>query len=440
VIEAGGPGAPTKGDDGAFHTELLRPEVKPESPLDALIRRRWIILGVIFLVTVINFVDRQTLSQLAPVICQTFHLNNVQYGRIAAAFQFGMLSGEFPMGYIMDRWGVRLGLSFAVFWWSIATGAQVFARNGLQFGMFRYWMGTGECGNYSGGVKTLTSLFSRKDRTLALGIFNSGSVIGSMIAPPVIVFLLTRYGFRIAFLVPALAGMVWVPLWWFIYGREPKQEEVTYTSHISLLEMLRSPESWAIMMTRFFVGPVMQFYWIWMPKYLHDVQGMPMKELGWVCLIPYGLGGLGGVAGGWAASVLYRRGISTVKVRKILMYGGGVLCLASALVPIQHATIMVVTAISVAIFADNVVSAHMFGAITDLFPDEQAGRATGLTGLSGGLSGLLFPLLTGWLVDRVSYTPVFLLVGIMPLIGSAMLFLLSQRYRNWNKHLSSLTA
>jgi len=340
----------------------------------------------------------------------------------------------------MDRVGVRIGLSFAVFWWSIATGTQIFARNGVQFGLFRYWMGTGECGNYSGGVKTLTRLFTRKDRTLALGIFNSGSVIGSMIAPPIIVFLFTRYGFRVAFLVPALAGMIWVPLWWFVYGREPKQEEVHYTSRISLLEMLRSPESWAIMMTRFFVGPVMQFYWIWMPLYLHNVQGMPMRELGWVCLIPYGLGGLGGVAGGWAAGILYRRGVSTVNVRKILMYGGSVLCLASVLVPVEHAAVMVVTAISVAIFADNVVSAHMFAAITDLFPDEQAGRATGLTGLAGGLSGLLFPLLTGWLIDHVSYTPAFLLAGIMPLIGTAMLFLLSRRYRNWNKHLSSLTA
>ena len=115
------------------------------TPLELLIRRRWLILGVIFLVTVINFIDRQTLSVLAPVIRQQFHLTNTQYGRIVSAFMFGMLSGELPMGLLMDRWGVRIGLSFAVLWWSGATGAQVFAKNGTQFGLFRYWMGTGEC-------------------------------------------------------------------------------------------------------------------------------------------------------------------------------------------------------------------------------------------------------------------------------------------------------
>jgi ACS family hexuronate transporter-like MFS transporter len=118
------------------------------TPSDASACRRWTILSILFLVTVINFIDRQTLSILAPVLRAALHLSNEQYGRIVSAFQFGMLSGEFPMGYLMDRWGARLGLSFAVLWWSAATGAQVFARDGVQFGIFRYWMGTGECGNY----------------------------------------------------------------------------------------------------------------------------------------------------------------------------------------------------------------------------------------------------------------------------------------------------
>lgn len=416
------------------HGATSMPAVSPSS------RRRWIILAVLFTVTVINFVDRQTLSILAPVLRSAFHLSNQQYGRIVSAFQFGMLSGELPMGYLMDRWGARLGLSLAVLWWSGATGAQIFARNGVQFGLLRYWMGTGECGNYSGGVKTLSRIFERKDRTLALGIFNSGSMVGSTIALPVIVFLLQHYGFRTAFLVPAFAGVLWVPLWWFVHGKEDKQEQVNYVARISIRTMLRSPESWAVMSMRFFIGPVMQFYWYWIPSYLVEVRHMSMRQLGWLGWIPFLLGDLGGVAGGWAAGLMHRRGVSTVNVRRILMYSGSLLCMASLMVPLQRLVLVALLLIGVAIFADNFVSANMYGAVTDLFPEEQVGRAIGLTGVAGGLSGLLFPLLTGWIVDRGSYSPVFLMVGVMPLIGSAAVFVISERYRNWNRHLSSLTS
>ena len=439
-MELGRPSAFNEVDDAALQAELVTHEVTALAPVPNSARHRWTILTVLLLVTVVNFIDRQTLSILAPVLRAALHLSNQQYGRIVSLFQFGMLSGEFPMGYIMDRWGARLGLSFAVLWWSGATGAQVFARNGLDFGLARFWMGTGECGNYSGGVKTLTRLFPRKDRTLALGIFNSGSMVGSTIAVPVIVFLLQHYGFRTAFLVPALAGVLWVPLWWFAYGKEHKDPEVDERSRTSLREMLRSSESWAIMAMRFFIGPVMQFYWYWIPSYLVEVRHMSMRELGWLGWIPFLLGSVGGVAGGWAAGLLHRRGMSTVNVRKVLMYSSSFLCLASVLVPLQHRAGMAVMLIGVAIFADNFVSANMFGAVTDLYPEEHVGRATGLTGVAGGLSGLLFPLLTGWVVDHGSYSPVFIMVGLMPLIGTAAVFLISRRYRNWNRQLSSLTA
>jgi ACS family hexuronate transporter-like MFS transporter len=265
-------------------------------------------------------------------------------------------------------------------------------------------------------------------------------MVGSTIALPVVVFLLQRYGFRTAFLVPAFAGVIWVPLWWFIHGKEPKEEQVAYVPQISLRTILRSPESWAVMTMRFFIGPVMQFYWYWIPSYLVEVRHMSMKQLGLLGWIPFLLGDLGGVAGGWAAGLLIRRQVSTVNVRRILMYGGSVICMASMLVSLQRAAVVAVLLIGLAIFADNFVSANMYGAVTDLFPEEQVGRAIGLTGVAGGLSGLLFPLLTGWIVDRGSYSPIFLMVGVMPLIGSAAVFLISQRYRNWNRHLSSLTA
>lgn len=403
-----------------------------QAPDPSMSRRRWLILGLIFTITVINFIDRQTLSVLAPVISRVFHLTNTQYGRVVAALQFGMMSGEFPMGALMDRWGARLGLSAAVFWWSAATGAQVFARNGIQFGAIRYWMGTGECGNYSGGMKTVTRIFKKKERTLAIGIFNSGSMIGATVATPLVVFLMHRYGFRTAFLVPALAGFLWVPLWWTFYGREPKSATLAGDPKpISLKIMLGDSASWAIMGCRFFIGPVMQFYWYWMPTYLFNVRHMSMIQIGILGWIPFLMGDIGGPLGGWAAGLLQARGLSILNVRRITMYGSSLLCITSLLVPIMPNVTSALLMIGMAMLADNFLSANMFGAVTDLFPDSQVGRATGLTGVAGGLSGLLFPLLTGILVDHFSYRPVFLLVAFMPLLGSFSLFALARRqYRD----------
>ena len=392
-------------------------------------RRRWVVLSLIFLITVINFVDRQTLSVLAPVLRTAFHLSNAEYGRIVSALQFGMMSGEFPMGYLMDRWGARLGLSVAVLWWSTATGAQVFARTGVQFGVTRFWMGTGECGNYSGGMKTVTRLFGQKERTLAVGIFNSGSMIGATIAPPLIVYLMQRYGFRTAFLVPALAGFVWVPVWWMVYGREPKVAAGEGAERVSLVTMLRDSSTWAVMLSRFFIGPVMQFYWYWIPSYLFSVRHMSMVQIGVLGWIPFFLGDTGGIAGGWVAGKLQQRGMPILQVRRWTMYCSSLVCLTSLMVPYMNHAGAALMMIGVAIMADNFLSANMFAAVSDLFPDREVGRATGLTGVAGGLSGLLFPLLTGTLVDKVSYTPVFVLVAIMPLVGTVALFAAGRKYR-----------
>ncbi len=392
--------------------------------------RRWLVLALLLAITTINFVDRQTLSVLAPVLRAAFHLSNEQYGRIVAALQFGMMSGEFPMGALMDRWGARLGLCFAVLWWSAATGTQVVTNSGVKFGVVRYWMGTGECGNYSGGMKTVMQVFPEQERTLAIGIFNSGSMIGATIAPPIIVFLLQRYGFHAAFLVPAIAGLIWVPMWWFGRGKErfsPSARANIFSSD-SVKTLLSERRTWAVMLCRFFIGPVIQFYWYWIPNYLFSVRHMSMVRIGLVAWLPFLLGTVGGVAGGFAANLLQRRGVSTLNVRRITMYGSSIACLTSLLVPEMKGIASALAMIGAAILADNFLSANMYGAITDLFPDRRVGRVTGLTGVAGGFSGLLFPLLTGFLVDRLSYKPVFLLIGVMPLLGTLALFLLANNY------------
>ena len=393
----------------------------------SIVSRRTLILALLFTITVINFIDRQTVSVLAPLIRAAFHLSNEAYGRIVAAFQFGMMSGELPMGWIMDRFGCRLGLFSAVVLWSGATAAQAFVRSGTQLGLTRFWMGSSECGNYSGGMKAVSQYFDVKDRTLAIGIFNSGSVIGSVIAPPLIVYLAQHYGFRTAFLVPAALGGIWVLFWWLIYRNPTKTEAAG--AQLPLTTLLRQQSSWAVMLCRFFVGPVIQFYWYWLPSFLYSAEKMSMIRIGALSWIPFFLGSVGGVAGGWSAGWLQQLGLSQYNVRRVTMCSSSLMCLASFAVPFYHNTLVLFSLMSIAIFGHNFLSANMYGAITDLFRENAVGRVTGLTGVAGGLSGLLFPLLTGILVDRVSYTPVFLLAAIMPLIGTIALLTIGQQHR-----------
>lgn len=407
-----------------------------ESVTDAGGNRRWFVLALLFAITVINFIDRQTVSVLAPVLRAVLHLSNEQYGRIIAAFQFGMMTGELPMGALMDRWGVRLGLMGAVLWWSGATGVQSLTRTGTQLGLARFWMGTGECGNYSGGMKVVARLFAKKERTLAIGIFNSGSMIGATIATPLIVYLMQHFGFRVAFLLSASLGLLWVPLWWFTYREPVKAEQKTAAAelgrnaklpNVPLRDLIANRSLWAVMLCRFFIGPVIQFYWYWIPSYLFSVRHLTMGQLGLLGWIPFLLGDFGGFAGGWSAGWLQKRSVSTYRVRQLTMYSSSILCIASLLVPHTASTAIAFLLIGIAMFADNFLSANMFGSMTDLFQERELGRVTGFSGVAAGLSGLLFPLLTGALVDRFSYAPVFFLVALMPLIGTGALFIFGRQ-------------
>ena len=390
-------------------------------------KMRWLVLALLLGITIVNFIDRQTLSVLAPKIREMFQLSHEAYGRIVAAFQFGMMTGEFPLGWLMDRVGVRFGMAAAVTWWSIATGLLGFARSGFSLGFLRFWMGTGECGNYSGGVKTVNEWFPQTERALAIGVFNSGSMIGAIIAPPLVVFLANRFGFRWAFAGPALLAAIWVPLWLRFYrasssGREYVDSQRQYSNS----ELLRCRQAWAIMVCRLLVGPIMQFYWYWMPDYLYTVRGMSLLQIGAFSWIPFLMGDFGSLSGGWISGLLIKRSYSVNAARQFTMYAGGVLCLTSFAVYFAPSAAICLGVIGIVLFGHTFLSANMFAAVPDMFPDGAVARVTGLHGFCGGLSGFLFPLLTGFLIDRFSYAPVFALAAIMPLAGVVALFFISR--------------
>jgi len=398
--------------------------------------------ALLFLVTVINFVDRQTLSVVAPAVRERLHLSNTDYGRIVSAFMFGMMVGEFPMGWFMDRRGVRGGFSFSVIWWSIAEALHAFAQSALQFGAVRFWMGTGECGNFSGGMKVVSEWFPVRERAFAVGIFNAGSMIGSLIAPPAIVFIMLHYGWHWAFLAPAGLGFIWVVLWRSAYRPLDKHPCVTTGEREYIRAalpciappppnrlLLRHQQTWGLMACRFLVGPVVQFYLYWMPTYLHQAHGFTLTDIGMFTWIPWLFGDIGSVGGGWTAGYLMRRGMSVKAARLIVMWTGAACCAMSILAVRAYSSAAAIAFICLVLFGHTALSANMFAAISDVFPEGAVGRVTGLTGIAGGVSGLLFPLLTGFLVDRISYTPVFFIVGLMPAAGVLVLLNLVRGFR-----------
>lgn len=397
---------------------------------------RWRILALLFIVTVINFVDRQSLSIVAPVLRDQLKLSNTDYGTIVSAFQFGMLAGELPMGALMDRRGVRFGFSFAVTWWSIANALHSLASSIWPFRLLRFWLGSGECGNYSGGVKVVSAWFPAKERAFAIGVFNGGSMVGSILAPPLLTVLMLNYGWQSAFLVPSLLGFVWVAAWLRVYRAPAEHPQLTPAERDyieqdrnellpeppPMTSLLRVPQTWAIMACRMFVGPVVQFYIFWMSEYLYRRHGLDLRLIGLFTWVPYLAGDIGSIVGGLSAGAMISRGNTVTKARMWTMMIGAALCMMSLAVAASSTATAAIGFICVVLFGHTFLSANMFAAISDMFPRNAVGRVTALTGIAGGVSGMLFPLLTGYLVDKVSYTPVLTLAAIMPALGVAALF------------------
>jgi ACS family hexuronate transporter-like MFS transporter len=403
---------------------------------------RWRILALLFLVTVVNFIHRQTLSVVAPVLREQLHLTNTDYGRIVSAFMFGMMVGEFPVGWLMDRIGVRDGFSLSVGWWSLAAGLHTFARTVLQFSAARFWMGSGECGNFSGGMKVVAEWFPAQERAFAVGVFNAGAMIGSLITPPLIVYITLNFGWRMAFLGPSLLGFVWIVLWRRMYRPLRCHPRVSQAEREYILaglprvgpppanrELLRHRPAWGLILCRLLVGPVIQFYWFWMPAYLYQARGLSLAAIGMFTWIPYLFGDLGSVGGGWVAGYLMRRGMSLPAARLGTMWAGAACCALSVCVTLAPSVATAMGLICLVMLGHTALSANMFAAISDIFPEGAVGRVTGLTGIAGGVSGLLFPLLTGYLVDKLSFAPVFVIAGMLAGAGVLCLSLLGGGFR-----------
>lgn len=389
--------------------------------------KRWGILALLFLSIAINLLDRQVLAVLAPTIRDELHLSNTQYSYIVTCFLLGLTLAQIPSGMLIDRAGPRLGLPLLMTIWSIANGLHAVARSVAQLSIFRFLLGVGECGNYSAGVKVISQWFPIHERALAGGIFNSGSVIGAFIAPFFIVQLAATFGWRLTFVVPSLLGLLWIVPWLIWYRDRDTGPSATSQAPMPLAPLLRMRQVWGAVMIRALGGPVIHFYWYWLPEYLKRERNFSMEMIGLYAGIPFLFAGLGNLAGGWFSGALIARGMTVDRARKIAFALCGILCLISSAVPFAPGEISAIGLICLATFALGATTANHIGLLTDLFSPRILARLTGLTGMCEGAVNITVTLATGIVVDRFGYLPIFLAAGLMPAIAISGLFLLVRR-------------
>jgi ACS family hexuronate transporter-like MFS transporter len=387
--------------------------------------RRWLYLGLLFLSLAINLLDRQVLAVLAPVIRDELNMSPTQYSYVITAFLLGLSLAQLPSGMFLDRVGVRYGLPVLMAWWSVANGVHALARTVWHLCTFRFLLGVGECGNYSAGVKVISQWFPPHERALAGGIFNSGTVIGSFAAPYIIVRLAQSFGWRMAFVIVSVLGFLWLIPWLMLYRERPVA--VSLPSRIPLRPLLRRRQVWGAVLIRTLAGPVVHFYWYWLPEYLKRERAFSMEMIGLWAGVPFLFAGLGNLSGGWFASVLMRRGWSADRTRKFLFVTCGALCLISSAVPLAPGEMTALALICLATYAMGVLTANNIGLLTDLFSPQVMARITGLTGMCEGAHTILVTLATGAVVERLGYWPVFAAMGLLPALAVAALFVFIRR-------------
>jgi ACS family hexuronate transporter-like MFS transporter len=430
--------------------------LKPGVPL-LTEARKWTIVGLLSASITINLLHRQVLSVLASELRSQFQWTNAQYGYIAVAFNLGMMLGQIPAGQLMDRAGTRKGLLTIFSAWTIISllhafagpgtaietvahaligwipGLQTLAAGLAGFLLLRFVMGLAECGNYTAGIKAVAGLFPAETRGRAGGVFNAGAQFGSVIAPPIVVFLAAHYGWRLAFVIPAIAAMIWIPFWiqsfpdkdtFTAIAIKPKTAALAAASaeRIPLSRLIANHKVAGLFLIRVFSGPITTFYWTWLPLYLRTGRHLSFLQIGFFASVPNLIGMAGNIVGGLFTDRIVRGSSSVDYGRKVAFFCAFLLGALSMTMPWVSNDYLAVVLMGLALFGNQWVAATYIGTVGDVVPQQLAGRVNGIAGLGDNGAALLAVLYTGMVVDKFGWTPVFLGAGTLPFLAMLSVF------------------
>jgi ACS family hexuronate transporter-like MFS transporter len=421
---------------------------------------RWVVCGLLFFASVINYVDRQVIGILKPTLQQQFGWSELNYGDIVFSFQLAYAIGFLFAGRLMDRVGTRVGFAIMIVVWSAAAMAHagvmwigpaaagvlgafglVYTTSVAGFMAARFALGIGEAGNFPGAVKTVAEWFPRKERALATGIFNAGTNIGALLTPLVVPEITVRYGWEWAFIITGALGFLWLAFWWLLYESPDKHRRVTRaelayihsdppepTTKLSLAAILPHRQTWAFAIAKFMTDPIWWVYLFWIPDFLHRNHGLSLTTMGPPIVAIYLIGDVGSVAGGWLSSTLIKRNWTVNAARKAAM-----LICALAVVPIVFAARtddlwVAVGLIGLAAAAHQGWSCNVYTLTSDMFPKQAVGSVVGFGGMAGAVGGMLIAKVTAYVLEFTgSYLPVFIIAASAYLLALGMVHVLAPR-------------
>jgi ACS family hexuronate transporter-like MFS transporter len=393
-------------------------------------RLRWYIAALLFTATVINYIDRQALSIVAPVLTKELHISPIQYSNMLQAFLIAYTLMYLGSGFLVDKWGTRVSLACFMVWWSISNVLHAFARSAMQLGAFRFLLGVGEPGNFMAAFKAISEWYPPKERAFVNGLVQAGSAVGAIIAAPLVAWITLRYGWRASFVVTGCFGFVWLAGWLLIYWVPEKHPWIT-AEELDVIqaerpgsvgespappgrtELFRYPQTWGLLLARFVSDPVWWFYLFWMPKYLVEQRGFTIAQMGMLAWLPYLSADLGSVTGGLASGYLIKRNWTVLNARAAAMLPCALVMPLSVAIAFTPSAALALVLICVVTFAHMAWKTNLTTITNDIYPAGVVGSVSGVIAFGSGLGGTLFTNLTGQVVEHFSYTWIFVVMGFL---------------------------
>jgi ACS family hexuronate transporter-like MFS transporter len=408
---------------------------------------RWWIGGILFASTVINYIDRQTLSLLAPYLKQDYHWSNSDYANIVIAFRIAYSIGQAAFGRLIDRIGTRRGLSITVACYSVISMLTPLANGLRSFAVFRFLLGAAESPNWPAATRVVSEWFPKHERGLATAFFDSGSSIGGAVAPFIVLGIYLRWGWRPAFVVPGVLGLLWLIVWQRFYhlpeahprisahelqliGAD-KEESAQSHQSISLAwrDLLKFPQTWGTIVARLFTDPVFFFIADWFPIYL-VAKGIELKSGLIAVWVPFIAADLGNFFGGGVSGYLIKRGWSVGAARKAIVIFGGIGVMALIPTIFTNRLSLIALLFGFATFSYSAFSTMANVLPSDLFASESVASVSGLGGSGAGLGTIVAFKLIGHFSDARhadathSFDPIILVAALVPFVGMILVLLL----------------
>lgn len=414
---------------------------------------RWIVVGLLFFATCINYLDRQIIGLLKPILEKEFQWKEIDYSHIIMGFTAAYAIGLLLMGKFLDQVGTKIGYAVSIILWSAAGMLHALAKNVSGFVAARIGLGLGEAGNFPAAMKTVAEWFPKNERALATGIFNAGSSIGVVMALLLAPFILRYYQWQQVFLITGALGFIWLMFWWWLYEVPSKQkrlseeeyeliktgQEFTYSegakNKIKWFKLFTLPQTWAFITGKALIDPIYWFFLFWLPSYFSSTFNLDLKKPSFELMIIYTATTIGSIGGGYFSSWIIKKGWPTLNARKAALLLFAIIELSIIMLPFVTHVWIAVGLLSLAMAVHQAWATNVFTMASDMFPKEMVGSVVGIGGMAGAVGGILFPILVGTLLDSykaaghltTGYNILFTICGFTYLAAFIIIHLLTKK-------------